>query len=474
MKIRLSFAVKVPRQEFKVNRSFKTKSVITKRTLDVAEAFGIGVDEEKEFVIFKDFSVNVNPGDIVYITGDSGGGKSILLRQLALELTSHKEFGRIVSIEDLQINGEDVLIESVGRDTTDAISKLSMAGLNEAFLFLRRYEELSEGQKYRFKIAKLLDEDADTWIADEFLALLDRTTARVVAYCFQKTARQHGKTVLVATSHEDLFEDLQPSVYIRKVFGGIQPDVEYRSYSPAPCSVLNKIQILPASKHDYLTLDKFHYRASLPGVAVRIFKAVLRDGVVGVILYSNSPLRCGARRIHLGYTPTYQEINRSFAIISRVVVHPKYRSISLGAKLVRDTMPLVGRKYIETIAVMARYNPFFAKAGMTEVPYNSDYRTDCLTVVKKLEPFGFTRELSASETASSKLLEKLNHNDLEGIRDIVIHSGLRALQQYKNRSNQKLSKLEYFSDKRVLAHTISQIAVGSQAKKYYFWRNPRL
>lgn len=40
----------------------------------------------------------------------------------------------------------------------------------------------------------------------------------------------------------------------------------------------------------------------------------------------------------------------------------------MGAELVRETLPLVGVKYVEAIAVMAKYTPFFEKAGMTEVP----------------------------------------------------------------------------------------------------------
>jgi len=34
---------------------------------------------------------------------------------------------------------------------------------------------------------------------------------------------------------------------------------------------------------------------------------------------------------------------------------------------VRETMPTVGTTYVETLAVMARYNPFFERAGMTRI-----------------------------------------------------------------------------------------------------------
>ena len=61
---------------------------------------------------------------------------------------------------------------------------------------------------------------------------------------------------------------------------------------------------------------------------------------------------------------TIKEINETLATISRIVLHPKYRSLGLGEKLVKETLPLDNRPYVETMAVIAKYNPFFEKAGM--------------------------------------------------------------------------------------------------------------
>jgi hypothetical protein len=72
------------------------------------------------------------------------------------------------------------------------------------------------------------------------------------------------------------------------------------------------------------------------------------------------------RRKAIGKKLTIQEINRDIIRISRVVIHPKYRTIGLRAKIVAETLPQAGKPYVETIAVMAKYNPFFEKAGMTK------------------------------------------------------------------------------------------------------------
>ncbi len=61
-----------------------------------------------------------------------------------------------------------------------------------------------------------------------------------------------------------------------------------------------------------------------------------------------------------------QRVNKYFLRIARVVVTPNFRSIGLGAEIVRRTMPLVNVKYVETLAIMARYNPFSIRAIVPE------------------------------------------------------------------------------------------------------------
>ena len=213
--------------KFTFNIAYETATEITPRTIGVAEAFGLGVDQAQKFVVYDDVELKISPLDVVYVTGDSGSGKSVLLRALKQDLGEE-----VTDMADIQPDLDKPIIDTVGKNFGEGLELLSRAGLNDAFLFLRRFRELSDGQKYRYKIAKLMESGRQWWIADEFCSMLDRDTARIVAFNLQKIARQMGKAVIVATTHSVLFEDLKPSVHVHKRFGK-EISVNYYANEPA-------------------------------------------------------------------------------------------------------------------------------------------------------------------------------------------------------------------------------------------------
>lgn len=201
-------------QLYKVDIAFKTRVQRSPRVLEVAEAFGIGL-EDKEFVVFDNLELQIAPGDVVYITGQSGGGKSVLLRELARQMAERGQ--TTVNLDDIKFQ-DAPLIDQIGTDTNDAIRLMGLAGVNDAYLWVRKPSELSDGQRYRFRLAKAMEAGAQVWVADEFLAVLDRTAAKVIAFSIQKAARRAGATVIVATTHTDMVSDLYPDLVIEKRF----------------------------------------------------------------------------------------------------------------------------------------------------------------------------------------------------------------------------------------------------------------
>lgn len=199
-------------ESYFISTAFTTRVDRGPRELEVAEAFGVGL-EDKEFVVFDNLELKVADGDVVYITGQSGGGKSILLRELQRQMAERGK--SVVNLDSLELRNE-ALIRQIGKDTNDAIRLLNIAGIGDANLWLRKPKELSDGQRYRFRLALAIESGANVWAADEFLAVLDRTSAKVIAYSLQKHARQVGATLLVATTHTDMVDDLSPDLVVEK------------------------------------------------------------------------------------------------------------------------------------------------------------------------------------------------------------------------------------------------------------------
>src|SRR5205085_438875 len=114
----------------------------------------------------------------------------------------------------------------------DALRSLSRVGLAEVWTYLRTPAELSEGQRWRLRLALALVSPTRcprTILAcDEFAAKLDRVSASVVARTLRRTICGSGKvSAIVATSHDDLIRALEPDVIVRCDFGRV-------SVSPSP------------------------------------------------------------------------------------------------------------------------------------------------------------------------------------------------------------------------------------------------
>jgi len=169
---------------------------------------------------------------------------------------------------------------------------------------------------------------------------------------------------------------------------------------------------------DWRQLAHFHYRSHHLSSPRKIFSMRRGDEVCGVIVYSYPPPACFGRRLVLPKM-SLRELNERLSTISRVVIHPKYRSIGLGAKLVRNTLPICGTPYVETVAVMARYNPFFEKAGMVRVAERSGDPT-IRKASEELEAMGFERYMQTSLEANIERLNTLSREEVDRVKEIIL------------------------------------------------------
>jgi ABC-type ATPase with predicted acetyltransferase domain len=197
--------------------------------------FGLPVDRLDTNRNIHKCDLEVNDGDIVYITGPSGAGKSVLLREIQNNIPPDER----ISIDDIALPDDRAVIDCIPAGTTiEALRLLGYAGLSDVFCVLTPPANLSEGQKYRFRLACALAQCSGVpeagiagkpyIFADEFCSNLDRITAAVIAYNVRRFAKRGGATFFLASSHEDILADLQPDVLVVKHFTG-PAEVTYKA-----------------------------------------------------------------------------------------------------------------------------------------------------------------------------------------------------------------------------------------------------
>ena len=200
---------------YTISKQFKWDGQISDKSASVMRMFGLSLDRLKDNGRKHNCIVKIRPGNIVYITGSSGSGKSVIFRQLYEQFDSQSK----INLDDIALPNDRTVIDCIDGDYFDSINSLCLAGLSDVFNALEYPHRLSDGQKYRFRLAKAIASGAEAIFADEFCSNLDRLTAASVAYKISQFARKHKKTLVVASSHDDIMREMMPDVIVVKYTG---------------------------------------------------------------------------------------------------------------------------------------------------------------------------------------------------------------------------------------------------------------
>lgn len=153
---------------------------------------------------------------------------------------------------------------------------------------------------------------------------------------------------------------------------------------PALTFLPGRIHIRKGAWADFLALERFHYRNRRPATVAGVWVALHRHRpgapprLAAVAVLSYPTLACAARDealgLHrLGPAERIRFVNANVRTISRVIVHPTYRSIGLSAALVRRIIRDRPAPILEALAVMARVHGFFDAAGLRRVTVPNDF-----------------------------------------------------------------------------------------------------
>jgi len=168
--------------------------------------------------------VELVPADIVYITGPTATGKSLLLREFQRLLPPSET----VDASALEVPDAPTVVDCFEGQILETVRLLTVVLLSGAFAALSRPSRLSTGQKQQFRLARALAARARFLVADDFCSHLDPISAMTVAGNVHKLAKRTTTTLLLAGTRQDILMELAPDVLILKEGQG-ETKVVYRT-----------------------------------------------------------------------------------------------------------------------------------------------------------------------------------------------------------------------------------------------------
>jgi ABC-type ATPase with predicted acetyltransferase domain len=201
---------------YNISKNFRWQGKITDKVASVCRMFGLTVDRLTERKVNYSCKLEIEDSDIVFLSGPSGAGKSVMFRELEKSVPASDR----INLDKIKLPDDKTLIDCIDSSVLDSLKILSLAGLNDCFCILNQPCNLSDGQKYRFRLAMALAAKKKFIFADEFCSEMDRITAAVISYNIHKFAKRTGTIFILASSHDDILPDLLPDVLITANLSG--------------------------------------------------------------------------------------------------------------------------------------------------------------------------------------------------------------------------------------------------------------
>jgi ABC-type ATPase with predicted acetyltransferase domain len=207
----------------------------------ILDSFGLTGDL-LSYSLLGPMDVQASGGNIIFISGPSGSGKSVLLKALDIENSNEtlnvkmRNFSKPADFSVSwmkEIESDLPIIEYLAQKTSidHALAAMNSCGLAEAFTYIKPYRLLSRGQKYRARLAELLLSESSVWLVDEFCADLDPLSAQIVAYNFRRHVMRSQIIAFVAAANNHHFlSALRPARVIDLGHGGSHRVLGYREY----------------------------------------------------------------------------------------------------------------------------------------------------------------------------------------------------------------------------------------------------
>ena len=155
------------------------------------------------FDLVADLPVDDKEWKIGVIVGPSGSGKTSMGRRM---------FGDGAFYDPNDWSAARPIIDDIAPsgDFNEVTGALAAVGLGSVPTWLRPFPVLSNGEKFRANLARLICEHPAQVVIDEFTSVVDRQIAKFGALAFQKAWRRTGGQCVLLSCHYDIIDWVEP------------------------------------------------------------------------------------------------------------------------------------------------------------------------------------------------------------------------------------------------------------------------
>lgn len=171
------------------------------RVQQLSAMFDVPPAEKSRIEWHGDLPIEEFDWNIGLIVGPSGCGKSTIARQM---FADHFE---------VALNwGSASVIDDFSRSLKmEQISGACQAvGFNTIPAWMRPFQVLSNGERFRVELARRILELPDPIVVDEFTSVVDRQVAQIGSHAVQKFVRRNKRKFVAVSCHYDIIDWLQP------------------------------------------------------------------------------------------------------------------------------------------------------------------------------------------------------------------------------------------------------------------------
>ena len=295
-------------KQTRINESFRNNQI--------KSMFDVQTD-----IIKKEYNINIpienREWSIGLIVGSSGSGKSTIAKEIF-------DKNKFIFFEGFDWDNSKTILDNFDKELTskEIVEAISKVGFNSPPDWLKPYNLLSNGEKFRVDLARIILESKKIPIVDEFTSVVDRQVAKIGSIAVSKFIRKMKRSFIAVSCHYDIIEYLQPDW----IFDVNKNSFEWREVRQFP-NITIKVYKTSEKKYFWSIFKRYHYLSSSLHNASDVYLGCIED--VPVCL-------CAILRL-----PNINKIMR----VHRIVVLPDYQGIGIANKVLSFVCSLYLDKY---------------------------------------------------------------------------------------------------------------------------------